>query len=139
MSAGLFIDMKRIIVTLMFLLMSCSTYKESMQGEWELVEVRNDRGDKVYELCDENGKCDVVQLSLKSNGGLLVVTAHDASGKEMKATYLIKEDGRLVNTNDSKPNMYILDFDANKIVLIDREMDEDGHEKILIFKKVEEQ
>lgn len=132
--------MKRIIVTLMLLLMmGCSTYKESMQGEWELVEIRDDRGDKVYELCDENGRCDVVQLSVKSHGGLLVVTAHDASGNEMNATYIIKEDGRLVNTNDSRPNMYILDFDANKIVLIDREMDEAGRERILIFKKVEAQ
>lgn len=108
-----------------------------MQGNWELVEIRNDNGDKVYETCDENGKCDIVQLTLKSDGAILIVTAHDASGKEMKATYHIKEDGRLVNTNDERPNMYILDIDANKIVLIDREMDEAGRERILVFKKVE--
>ena len=139
-AAELFIDMKKILITLMLLLLvSCFTYKESMQGDWELVEIRNDRGDKVYETCDENGRCDVVQLTLKSNNGILVVTAHDASGKEMKATYLIKEDGRLVNTSGSRPNMYILDFDMNKVVLIDREMDEKGREKILVFKKVEHQ
>lgn len=132
--------MKRILITLMFFLfMSCSTYRESMQGNWELVEIRNENGDKVYQTCDDNGRCDVVQLTLKSEGSVLVVTAHDASGKEMKATYLIKEDGRLVNTNDERPNMYIVDIDANKIVLIDREMDEAGHERILVFKKVEVQ
>jgi hypothetical protein len=138
-AVGLFIDMKKIMLILLFsLLTSCATYRESMQGNWELTEIRNERGDKVYPTCDVDGKCDVVHLSLESHGELLVVTAHDANGKEMKATYSIKEDGRLVNTNRSRPNMYVLDFDAHKIVLIDREMDEVGHERILVFKKVEE-
>ncbi len=118
--------------------MGCSSYRESMQGNWDLVEIRNEKGDRVYQTCDENGKCDVVQLTLRSEGAILIVTAHDANGKEMKATYHIKEDGRLVNTNDSRPNMYIVDMDANKIVLIDRETDEDGHERILVFKKAEQ-
>jgi len=135
-----FIVMRTILITLMFLLsMGCSTYRDSMQGDWELVEIRDDSGEKVYETCDGNGKCDIVQLSLKSDGAILVITAHDASGKEMKASYIIKEDGRLVNTSGSRPNMYLLDIDANKTVLIDREMNEAGREKILVFKKVEKQ
>ncbi len=117
--------------------MACSsytaTYRDSMQGTWELVETRNSKGDK---LVDDNSN-DVVSLSFRTEGSILIVTARDENGKELKARYQIKEDGRLLNMGGEKPNMYVLDIIENKVVLVDRQYDGDGHdsERLLVFEK----
>ena len=133
--------MKRIIVALMFMIvMGCASYtasyEDSMQGQWELMEIRNHKGDKVYDVSTD-GTNDVVELSFKTKGNILIVTARDENHKEMKARYQIKEDGRLLNMNGEKPNMYILDIDADKVVLVDKQYTENGRstERLLVFKK----
>lgn len=130
--------MKRLIITLFFLLLSsCTSYKDAIQGRWELTEIKNENGIVVHEACTDD-HCDVVELAFDTEGNVLTVTAIDASGKETKAMYRIKEDGRLVSTGDEKPNMYILDLDGNKVVLIDMVLDEESGkfvERMLVFKK----
>lgn len=135
-------DMKRIIATLVFLLLvGCSTYtasyRDSMQGTWELSEIRNQKGDMIY---SEDITNDVVELSFRTEGSILIVTAHDEQGREMKVRYQIKEDGRLLNMNGEKPNMYVLDLKKDKVVLVDRKYDGDGRdsERLLVFKKAAE-
>jgi len=129
--------MKRTIIALALLfMMGCTSYKEAIQGHWELEEIKNGDGDLVYETKGDK-RSDVVTLSFETNGGLLTVTAKDADGKEMKAMYHVLEDGRLVSVNRNKPNMYIMEINSNKVVLIDRELNADGRERILVFKKVQ--
>jgi uncharacterized protein YxeA len=134
--------MKRIIATLAFLmLVGCSSYtasyRDSMQGTWELVEIRNQKGDMIFK---EDGTNDVVELSFRTEGSILIVTAQDEQGKEMKVRYQIKEDGRLINMGGEKPNMYVLDIHNDKVVLVDRRYDGDGadSERLLVFKKTQE-
>ncbi len=109
-----------------------------MQGNWELVEIRSENGNMIYEV-GKDAHCDVVDLRFESHEDVLTITAHDENGKEMKVNYKIKEDGRLVNMDREKPNMYILDLDANKVVLIDQVHDASGKgkERLLVFKKVD--
>ena len=132
--------MKKIVVMLvMALAIGCSKYRDSIQGRWELAEVRNSKGVMLYEVCKEERRCDVVEIFFETSGNILTVTALDENGKQLKAVYTIKEDGRLVSASPNKPNMYIMDLGANKVTLIEQFFDANGklHERLLVFKKVE--
>lgn len=124
------------IIALMFM-MSCTSYKEAVEGRWDLVQIKNERGDKICDI-GKDEHCDVLSLTFETFGDELVVTGCDEESKELKAVYVIKEDGRLISKSTDKPNMYILDIKNNEIVLIDLLYDpiaKKNIERLLVFKK----
>ncbi len=124
------------IIALMFM-MSCTSYKEAIEGRWDLVQIKNENGDRICDV-GKDEHCDVIALTFERSGDELVVTGCDEESKELKAVYVIKEDGRLISKSTDKPNMYILDIKTNEIVLIDLLYDpvrKRNMERLLVFEK----
>ena len=132
--------MKNIIMIIGFwMLASCASYNDAIEGRWDLVRIKNEYGEQICEI-GKDEHCDVTELTFERKGEDLVVTGCDEQGNEFKHTYAIKEDGRLVSKSIDKPNMYILDIKTNEIVLIDLLYDpvrKRNMERLLVFEKHE--
>lgn len=140
--ADIFRVMKNTLMILGFwMLASCASYNDAIEGRWDLVRIKNEYGEQICEI-GKDEHCDVIELTFERKGEDLVVTGCDENGAEIKTSYSIKDDGRLVSKSIEQPNMYILDIKTNEIVLIDLLYDpvrKRNMERLLVFEKHEDQ